>query len=108
MKKNRFVPQGFEEAHNLMYSKNFDVDVSSGKQPTLRDIVNNYIMPAHMHNGIDKQAEAEQAIKSLMLSKLPEKKYVSEDEDPAKAYDDLVHQGYNQAIEEITKTIKEI
>lgn len=72
----------------------------------LRDIVNNYIMPAHMHNGIDKQAEAEQAIKALLLSKLPEKKYVSEDEDPAKAYDDLVHQGYNQAIDEITKTIE--
>lgn len=54
------------------------------------------------------KTEAEQAIKSLMLSKLPEKKYVSEDEDPAKAYDDLVHQGYNQAIEEITKIIKEI
>lgn len=52
--------------------------------------------------------QAEQAIKALLLSKLPEKKYVSEDEDPAKAYDDLVHQGYNQAIEEITKIIKEI
>lgn len=52
------------------------------------------------------KTEAEQAIKDLLLNKLPEKKYVSEDEDPAKAYDDLVHQGYNQAIDEITKTIE--
>lgn len=36
------------------------------KQPTLRDIVNNYIMPAHMHNGIDKQAEAEAELKALI------------------------------------------
>lgn len=54
------------------------------------------------------KTEAEQAIKSLMLSKLPEKKYVSEDEDPAKAYDDLVHQGYNQALDQWEQAILEL
>lgn len=87
------------------------------KPTTLRSILDqsfNYalqdIVEPNAVSMIPKQHldQAEQAIKSLMLSKLPEKKYVSEDEDPAKAYDDLVHQGYNQAIEEITKIIKEI
>ena len=82
------------------------------KQTKLREILTEAVVGENWvsvnENGKKIIDKAEQAIKALLLSKLPEKKYVSEDEDPAKAYDDLVHQGYNQAIEEITKIIKEI
>ena len=73
----------------------------------LRDIVNNYIMPAHMHNGIDKQAEAEQAIKDLLLSKLPKEKREPATANPLQGMIELAEvDGYNQAIDEITKTIE--
>ena len=53
----------------------------------------------------------DQALKELeevILDSLPKEKYVSEDEDPAKIYDDLVHQGYNKALEDTRKAIKSI
>lgn len=34
--------------------------------------------------------------------------YSCEDEDPAKAYDDLVHQGYNQALDQWEQAILEL
>lgn len=35
--------------------------------PNIDEILAQYIMPAHMHNGIDKRAEAKAAIQSLIL-----------------------------------------
>lgn len=77
------------------------------KQPTLRDEIARILVEDTGTHNFEVESATNQII-DLLLSELPENKYVSEDEDPAKAYDDLVHQGYNQAIEEITKIIKEI
>lgn len=75
------------------------------KQPTLRDEIARILVEDTGTHNFEVESATNQII-DLLLSELPENKYVSEDEDPAKAYDDLVHQGYNQAIDEITKTIE--
>jgi len=77
---------------------------------TLSEILADYIMPAHMYNGIDKRAEALHAIATLVEGAKPELKHVS-NYDTTKSSQpdtDLINIGFNEGVKIYEQNLKEL
>jgi hypothetical protein len=71
---------------------------------TLEEIIADYIMPAHMHNGIDKRAELKASLIDYIEGLVPEKLTIEMN----KYHHQTQIDGYNQAVDDMRAKLKDI